>query len=366
MPSILQKTGRVISTQVKSGFRRREFEKTAASYNPARTIILANTASYRNLGDHAITLGELAFLTHFFPSYSVLEITSEAWRSMRGASITSLFPQSPAVLLHGGGYLGTLWSGGEERTAMSIIASAGTIPCVYFPQTVYYSENAVGHKALRHKSAFYAAHDNTSFILRDQRSFDFTLGALKIPKERALFAPDIALFLQRMSPAHTDARSGALLCLRQDEERAIDNSLPSLIKRLLCERGMKVSHTDTVAPDFFSLDERKKMVEDKLEQFASSCLVVTDRLHALIFCAITQTPCIALNNINGKVGGVHHWIEGLPYLRVATPDQIGPELIESVLAAAPTTAALSPRELLMPEFNRMAHYIASTTNLRLG
>ena len=46
------------------------------------------------------------------------------------------------------------------------------------------------------------------------------------------------------------------------------------------------------------------------EHFASSGLVITDRLHGMIFCAITNTPFIVLNNSNGKVRGVfNEWIK---------------------------------------------------------
>ena len=44
---------------------------------------------------------------------------------------------------------------------------------------------------------------------------------------------------------------------------------------------------------------------------------VTDRLHGMIFSVVTGTPCIALDNVSGKVRGVHAWIEDLPTLRFA-------------------------------------------------
>ena len=34
----------------------------------------------------------------------------------------------------------------------------------------------------------------------------------------------------------------------------------------------------------------------------------------MIFSAITGTPCISLNNINGKVSAVYEWIKELPYI----------------------------------------------------
>ena len=42
-----------------------------------------------------------------------------------------------------------------------------------------------------------------------------------------------------------------------------------------------------------------------LKKFAKAKIVVTDRLHGMIFTIITNTPCIAINNLSGKVKGVY-------------------------------------------------------------
>ena len=44
-------------------------------------------------------------------------------------------------------------------------------------------------------------------------------------------------------------------------------------------------------------------------------LVITDRLHGMIFCAITGTPCIVFSNYNHKVKGSLKWLEHLNYIR---------------------------------------------------
>ena len=43
--------------------------------------------------------------------------------------------------------------------------------------------------------------------------------------------------------------------------------------------------------------------------------MITDRLHGMVFAAITSTPCIALSNYNQKVKGTYEWIKHLPYIR---------------------------------------------------
>jgi pyruvyl transferase EpsI len=47
-------------------------------------------------------------------------------------------------------------------------------------------------------------------------------------------------------------------------------------------------------------------------------MVVTDRLHGMIFAAITNTPCIAMGNINGKVKSVYEtWLSNNQYVKYA-------------------------------------------------
>ena len=50
------------------------------------------------------------------------------------------------------------------------------------------------------------------------------------------------------------------------------------------------------------------MFENTILEFSKCKLIITDRLHGMIFSFITNTPCIALPNSNGKIKGVYKWI----------------------------------------------------------
>ena len=60
---------------------------------------------------------------------------------------------------------------------------------------------------------------------------------------------------------------------------------------------------------------RKKEVKNKLEQFKKAKLIITDRLHGMIFAAITSTPCIALGNYNHKIKSCSETLEHLGYIK---------------------------------------------------
>jgi pyruvyl transferase EpsI len=83
------------------------------------------------------------------------------------------------------------------------------------------------------------------------------------------------------------------------------------------KHGFEFHYTDTVVPYVISYDMREYELEKKLDEFRSAKLVITDRLHGMIFAAITGTPCVALNNISKKVEGVYQWIKYLDYIKMA-------------------------------------------------
>lgn len=70
-----------------------------------------------------------------------------------------------------------------------------------------------------------------------------------------------------------------------------------------------------LVPYMVSEGMRKKEVKNKLEQFKKAKLIITDRLHGMIFATITATPCIAFGNSNGKVKNVYGWLKHNEYIK---------------------------------------------------
>jgi pyruvyl transferase EpsI len=66
-----------------------------------------------------------------------------------------------------------------------------------------------------------------------------------------------------------------------------------------------------------SVDRRDEELEKKFEEFRHAELIITDRLHGMIFAAITGTPCIVINSKSPKVKGCYEWIKDLDYIRFA-------------------------------------------------
>ena len=60
---------------------------------------------------------------------------------------------------------------------------------------------------------------------------------------------------------------------------------------------------------------KEKVLETKLQEARESELVITDRLHGMIFAAITSTPCIAFGNYNHKITSSFIWLEHFGYVK---------------------------------------------------
>ena len=108
-----------------------------------------------------------------------------------------------------------------------------------------------------------------------------------------------------------------MFCLRADQEKIISISDINGLKKWLETKypDENIDFTDTVLQKEISLTLRKEEVMQKLAQISKAKLVVTDRLHGMIFAAITNTPCLAMGNINGKVKSVYEWIKNNSYVK---------------------------------------------------
>ena len=140
----------------------------------------------------------------------------------------------------------------------------------------------------------------------------------------AALMPDMALTLH---PPHSTApRAGCLLLLRNDREKTITPAQSAEVMAQ-CHRlfGENVTLSDMDAPAPVSPAQREAALREKWTQLAGAALVITDRLHGMIFSALTETPCIALDSKSPKLRGCYEWMRKLDYIAFAdSPADIGP------------------------------------------
>ncbi|PKD13318.1 Polysaccharide pyruvyl transferase [Bifidobacterium longum] len=298
------------------------FEDTAES--PRN--ILTCCPHHGNLGDHAIALAERRVLRRgqrpllsFDGDTTSLLLCLQRYSSMEDT-----------IYLHGGGNMGTLYRN-EEEYRLYLISAMRKNRIILFPQTMSFGDTEDDHRFLRHTQHVYGAHPDLHLFAREQVTYERMKAAY--PDNDVQLVPDIVLSVSGEDNADFTTRQGILLCMRNDVERSMGNDSHQRLEGLARDLGMDCRYTDTTVPaqDPISQEEGERLVHRKWDEFRSARLVITDRLHGMIFSAVTGTPCVALNNSNGKVGFEYEWLKDVPYVMFASTVDEVPELARQVL-----------------------------------
>lgn len=286
-------------------------------------IFMLGTPRHGNLGDHAIAIAEEHFIREILPERKYVEIEMPFYRSCK-SKIRKVVREDDIIILSGGGWLGNQWFH-NEKTVREIIKTYRKNKIVIFPQTIYYEQSKDREKQIKEAEKIYSAHPRLLLFLRDEASFLF---AKEHGLGKCFHVPDIALYEKRDSFHLT--RSDILLCKRADCEKSMADESWAEIEGFLTNRNAAYKETTTIIGNI-PLKNRKTAFDKKLLEFARARLVITDRLHAMIFAAITGTPCVAFDNTSKKVSGVYFWLQNLSYIKCVKNNEQAKEEIERLL-----------------------------------
>ena len=281
--------------------------------NGRQTAILISTPEHGNLGDQAIVYAEKSFFKKYFPEWNVLEIPASVF-CFCSRRIQKGIDQKALIVIDGGGNIGTLWVEVEYKM-QKIIQLFPKNPIVIFPETAYFDTTQAGRNLLRESISAYQSHQNLLVSLRDQKSYD--LFQKEYAGVHSMLIPDIVLFLDKTGYA-SQHRDGILLCFRDDIEASLSDEKRQKIIQDISDQGKKYDSFSThIYRDVVS-QTRNEFLASLWSRIGKAEWVVTDRLHAMIFSAITGTPCIAFDNANGKVHGVYKtWLRHYSNIHIA-------------------------------------------------
>lgn len=271
--------------------------------------VLIGTPLHGNLGDQAIALAEYQFLYKCNKNKGILEIPSKYVSKIDAFRI---WIGKRDILVHGGGFIGTLWIE-EEYMLRNVISNFHDNKIIILPQTITFSKDETGSKELQISKKIYNAHSNLVICTREEKSYEFAIENFK--KDEVIKIPDMVLQM-RCEDNNIPKRAGVLLCLRSDHEKNLSEDDTDVI-RSVCMKifNGNVKYTDTNDAAYVTKDLRKAAVNKKLNEFRHAELIITDRLHGMVFAALAGTPCVALGNSNGKVKGIYNWIRKLDYIK---------------------------------------------------
>lgn len=284
--------------------REHMFERTGK-----KRLFLLGTPVHGNLGDQAIAYAESIFLTQNFSDYELIELDEDKTLEYL-LYLKKIVCNMDIIMLHGGGNMGTNYYY-QEKERQIIIRNFPQNKIIIFPQTIDYGSSEKDKRALRHSCKVYRSHKDLTIAAREKKSFHRMERVYS--SARVLLMPDIVLSL-KIDNTSVRQREKVLLCMRSDVEKAVSDHDKKYITDKLKERGLKIEKSDTVVPNDISVEEREGELQKKWREFMESRLVVTDRLHGMIFSVITGTPCIAFNNSNQKVRNCYEWISSIPWI----------------------------------------------------
>ncbi len=284
--------------------------RTYKNREAGKKIYLIGTPEHSNLGDHAIAAATMEFLESELCNYKIYEITLDMYLKHL-KSIKRFINKNDIILINGGGSMGVEWFFYEELIRL-FIKKFPHNRIVIMPQTIFYGDSEYGKREFEKSKSIYSAHNDLHIIAREKYSYEIMKNAY--PCNKVYLKPDAVLYLNRASPRFK--RDGILICLRNDVEKSLTHAQSKEIIEYCRQYTDSIRYTDTLSGcNNLPLTRRNKELELKFLEFKSARLVITDRLHGMIFCAITETPCIALSNYNYKIKGVYEWISNLNYIR---------------------------------------------------
>jgi len=284
-------------------------------YKKHKKIIYALTppACLRNIGDHAQVIAIKKWFRKHFKNYSVLEFDKDEVYNYISI-MKNIVNRKDLIFLHSGGNLSdrALWSENGRRL---IIKSFPQNKIISLPQTIYFHNTLKGKKELEITKNIYNNHKQLTVIARDPVSF--RLAREYFPKCKIMVFPDFVLSSDISEYLNSEVFTQSkdiLLCLRRDGESALTAKDMEKIKKYIKLAGKKFTEFDTTLDYDIQKKYREEELKKTLKLFIQHRLVITDRLHGIIFSVIAKKPCIALKTVDHKITASLEWFKDLNYL----------------------------------------------------
>ena len=276
-----------------------------------KRVFLIGTPWYGNLGDHAITLGEIYILKEVFSDCKIIDIPYNIYFSRIGKLFGFNININDIIFLQGGGNLGSLYPQ-EENLRRDVISKYKKNKIVIMPVSIFFHNNNFGKNELDKSQKIYNAHFDLTIISRDEISYAFAKKYFN--KVNNILAPDVVTSLNGIISDKSFKRCGIQFFLRKDIEKILSDDVTKQIEEYLRKKNIQYNVSDTTVPYEVKEKQRKKEVFSKLILARKAKLVITDRYHGLIFSVITHTPVIVFKSFDTKISSGVKWFKDLDWV----------------------------------------------------
>ncbi len=305
--------------------------------NSEKRAFIFLSADYGNIGDIAISKAQYHFLNENLKGYEIVPIAISQTRFVID-SIKKQIQPNDIVTIVGGGNMGSMYPDIEELRQL-VIRSFKNNRIVCFPQTLDWDTSLRSKKSLRHIVKVYSSHPDIYIFARESTTFSKLKDIFRKHKNVNIgLVPDIVMSAtaKTLGAVDNSERPVILRCLRDDKEAALSKEQYDFIDAVLARTDYKIEKTDTHAGGA-QLDNTycTKLVADKINQFQSARLIITDRLHGMILALLSGTPCLVIPNANHKIKQTQlDWLSKHPRLTFVSLEQLGqlPDLINELLS----------------------------------
>lgn len=287
----------------------------------SKRIVFFELPCFDNLGDHAIAYATSKFIDSFIEKHPEYQKYIVEDFDTPGAvnDLNKVINKEDIICLQGGGNMGNLYSFADGFRKI-IFNKFCKNRIVQFPQTLYFTNDDAGEKAKLSRQKEVNGCSNLLLCARDEVSYKKMKDLFDV---EVIMMNDIVSYLDESQYA-SDDREGILLCLRSDKESALDAEAKKKLSKICEENAENVYISDTVTGGEVSCKDREKVLISKWKKFGKHELVVTDRLHGMIFSIITKTPCVIIGNNHHKVKETYRTFEKCEYIYfVENIDEVG-------------------------------------------
>lgn len=308
-----------------------------------RRIIYFELPCFDNLGDHAIAYATCEVLEKIAKETGNMQLfVIPGWKTVTAISLLKRqIGKDDVIVCQGGGNFGSLYEFASVYRR-KVLKAFWQNKIVIMPQTVYYEDDEKGQKELEKDKAAIKRCRDITVLAREEKSFELFgkyFGDCGLAGRYLVH--DIVSRLEVQSEECD--RNGIILCLRSDKESNLTAGQKSRLMEETEKTGLPVRITDTCINHEISDSEREKTLFSKLKLFSEAELVLTDRLHGMLFSLITRTPCIVLGNNHHKVYGTFRTISDCGYIKYAAD-------IDEALKLLPKMINPGCREIERPDY----------------
>lgn len=292
-------------------------------------VILIGTPIHRNLGDHLIAEVEFNLLKEIYKDSKIVEVPTEIYLLFKSRFVQCIRDDA-LIFVSGGGWMGDVWAE-DDRRMQDIINTFSNHKVFVLPQTLYFDneESDDSQKLIADARRVYAKCKQLAILFRDKSSFDIANRLYKDVIKQIILFPDMALFKEYSTDS--DHGSGILVCLRTDRERIRNREVEEVISEYATSNNLSVSYTSTITKHAIPIWLRKTLIKRKIHEFEKYELVITDRLHGMIYAYLAGTRCVAIDNKTHKVSGVfNQWIAPYELISVLSEKSNANELITAI------------------------------------